>query len=33
MYLLYRNRKIRPSNKRVLASQFTDDLPETSQDQ
>lgn len=28
-YLLYRNKEIRPSNKRVLRSQFNSDLPET----
>jgi len=30
-YLLYRNKAIRPSNKRVLRSQFNGDLPETVQ--
>lgn len=30
-YLLYRNKEIRPSNKRVLRSQFNGDLPETVQ--
>jgi len=28
-YLLYRSKEIRPSNKRVLRSQFNGDLPET----
>lgn len=28
-YLLYRNKEIRPSNKRVLRSQFNNGLPET----